>query len=287
MWELRSLYRRLAPTRLNWMTGGSSRAGRTRSGDARRVLSKHVPPTVMQTQTLSLAPDLSRQDIGELESLAQQIPSMGGSEIGQHLRKAARAAPSNSSIVEVGSWLGAGTAQLALGLRERQLDGPVSLHCFDRWEANEAEVAKAAMQNVTFRVCDDTLPWVMRSLQPFGVAITFEKGDFRNATWTGGPISIYVDDAAKTPSKFLHVLKTFGPYWIPGVAVVVFMDYHYWERTGSEKHKCQKRFIESHREHFIPIEGFRTRSSDAFVYRKQVDFGSLNYDTLCTDVPAK
>ena len=61
-----------------------------------------------------------------LHELAEKIPSMGGTEIGALLREAARNAPSNTAIVEVGCWLGAGTAQLALGIRERQNPRPYS-----------------------------------------------------------------------------------------------------------------------------------------------------------------
>ena len=53
-----------------------------------------------------------------LAEIADRIPSMGGMEIGPALREFARAAGPNKAIVEVGCWLGAGTAQLALGVLE-------------------------------------------------------------------------------------------------------------------------------------------------------------------------
>jgi hypothetical protein len=219
--------------------------------------------------------------IPELEQLALQIPSMGGTEIGAQLREAARRAPPKTSIVEVGSWLGAGTAQLALGLREREPDSAIGIHCYDRWEATEQEVEKAArMKNLSLHVGQDTLPWVMHMLRPFGVPISFVKVDLRAATWDGGPISIYIDDAAKTPPKFLHVLKTFGPHWIPGVTLVVLMDFHFWRKTGSDKHKAQKRFIENYRDYFDPVDGFRVDTNDAFLYKRTIDFGSLTGKSL-------
>ena len=60
------------------------------------------------------------------------------------LRNLARHAPAGTSIVEVGTWLGAGTAQLALGIRERARPSEVALHCYDRWQANRSEITKAA-----------------------------------------------------------------------------------------------------------------------------------------------
>ncbi|MEX2127620.1 MAG: hypothetical protein WD871_05195 [Xanthobacteraceae bacterium] len=213
--------------------------------------------------------------------MAAQFPSMGGKEIGPFLRKVARHARPGTSIVEVGSWLGAGTAQLALGVRERQSDQPVSIHCYDRWEASDSEVEKAVRKgNLTLEPGQDTLPWVMQALQPFDVAISFIKGDIMDAKWDGAPISVYVDDAAKTAKKFYRMMKTFGPAMIPGVTALVLMDYHYWEKTGMEEHKCQKIFIENHPEHFVPVEGFRRASSTAFNYVKPLDFDNLKYKSM-------
>jgi hypothetical protein len=234
-----------------------------------------------QIERIRPSPNTNKLSIAELEGLTTQIPSMGGTELGTQLREAARRAPSNTSIVEVGSWLGAGTAQLALGVRERENDGSIGIHCYDRWEATEQEVEKAArMKNLSLHVGQDTLPWVMDRLRPFGVPIDFVKVDLRAATWDSGPISIYIDDAAKTPPKFLHVLKTFGPHWIPGETLVVLMDFHYWKKSGSEGHKAQMRFIERHRDHFDHVGGFRIDSNDAFLYKRPIDFEKLSWRSL-------
>ena len=52
----------------------------------------------------------------DLNDIADGIPSMGGRRFGSLLRRLACDALSGTSIVEVGCWLGAGTAQLALAL---------------------------------------------------------------------------------------------------------------------------------------------------------------------------
>ena len=224
---------------------------------------------------------IAQDELAELEKRAALFPSMGGKEIGPFLRGLARNAPVNTAIVEVGSWLGAGTAQLALGLRERAADQSATVHTYDRWIATKPEAEKAAQKaNIRFSPNQDTLPWVMEALRPFGVGIKFIKGDIAVVEWAGGPISVYVDDAAKAPARFFHVLRTFGPAWIPGVTVLVLMDYHYWEKTGSEEHKCQKYFIDAHPEHFTQIEDFRRASNAAFVYRKKLDFSRLKFDSL-------
>jgi hypothetical protein len=58
------------------------------------------------------------------------------------------------------------------------------------------------------------------------------------------------------------------------------MDFHFWEKTGSEKHKCQMRFIEEFGDHFTVVDGFRTDTSDAFLYRKAIDFHHLRRELL-------
>jgi hypothetical protein len=217
----------------------------------------------------------------ELERRAAQIPSMGGKEIGTFLRAAAREASPNSVIVEVGSWLGAGTAQLALGVRERKGNGTVRIQCYDRWVATKQEVVKAASNGVpNLHAGQDTLPWVMDTLRPFDVPISFVKGDLEDATWDGEPISIYLDDAAKIPKKFYHVLRTFGPAWVPGVTRLILMDYHYWKKTGVAEHRCQTNFVENYREHFEPVVEFRRGSNAAFVYAKRMDFSEVPYRAL-------
>lgn len=190
----------------------------------------------------------------QLEERADRIPSMGGRKISHVLREVAVEAATNTAIVEVGCWLGAGTAQLALGTRDREDPDSVVLHCYDRWTASPTEVKKAAQVGVAIEEGADTLPFVKEALAPFGVQIQFHKGDLFNATWEDRPISVFVDDASKLPRLFHHALFTFGPHWIPGETVVVFMDFHIWKKTQSDNHRCQQRFVEANSECFEVIE---------------------------------
>ena len=136
-----------------------------------------------------------------LSDLARQIPSMGGSEIGSLLRKAALEAPNDTAIVEVGCWLGAGTAQLALGIRDRAEPDRIALHCYDRWQSNESEVEKASRFGLALGTAVDTLPITRRYLTPFDVPIQFHKGDILESQWTGGPISVCSRDSLHRPVR--------------------------------------------------------------------------------------
>ena len=80
----------------------------------------------------------------DLYATAEQIPSMGGSKIGSLLREATRKAFCNRPSWKSVAGPGLETAQLALGIREREHEGDVRLHCYDRWPANKPEVEKAA-----------------------------------------------------------------------------------------------------------------------------------------------
>ena len=182
-------------------------------------------------------------EVADLSDLASQIARQGDKKIYPLLRELARTAPANTAIVEIGSWFGAGTAHLALGIRERPCPGDITLHCYDRWQASRREVAKKAkFPGAKLKVGNDILPHVRRTLEPFGVPIQFQKGELLSASWSGTPISVYVDDASKSPELFVHALDTFLPSWIPGSTRVVLMDFDYLEKLGTYEHQCQKLF---------------------------------------------
>ena len=212
---------------------------------------------------------------------AQRIPSMGGLEIGSALQQFSADAPSGTSIVEVGTWLGAGTAQIALGVRQREVVSEIEIHCFDRWKASDAEVTKARPCGLNLTVGMDLLPIVRNTLKRFDVVTRFHQGDVICARWDAGPISVYIDDAAKKWRDFYHMLRTFGPHWIPGETVVVLMDYEFWKTRESLDYRCQLEFIESNRSCFEPIDcvskaskhgGIMPVQPAAFRYTDKINF---------------
>ena len=207
----------------------------------------------------------------DLSGVADGIPSMGGHKVGPILRDLAREAPAGTSIVEVGTWLGAGTAQLALGMRERQSRGDVALHCYDRWQATRNQTIKAARFGVRLAVGEDTLPRVRRTMEPFGVSVEYHKGELLESRWSGEPISVYVDDASKMPETFMHSLSTFGSSWMPGTTLVVLMDYEHWKTSGDPRHQCQKKFIESNGSCFERLVRFDDARHPVFLYKESFD----------------
>ncbi len=220
----------------------------------------------------------------KIENAEIDIPSMGGDKLKDFLEELLPRLTPNTSIVEVGVWLGAGTSQIASLLRQSGMDESIDIHCYDRWQASHSEAEKASKHGITIKAGDDTLPLVKSMLSSYVDIVHFHQCDLSTATWEGGAISLYIDDAAKNPELFYHVLKTFGPYWIPGKTIIILMDYYYWKKESGRKsviHRCQQDFIEQYDAHFELIEDFKSKhdisfSNEAFIYKKQLDFGSLH-----------
>ncbi len=199
------------------------------------------------------------------------IPSMGGTAIGVQLQRYAMEAPDKTSIVELGTWLGAGTRQLALGAQQWRKD--IEIHTYDWFIIRGNEVAKAWKFGVRVYDGQDSLPLVKENLKDIKVPIFYHKGEITKAPWTGRPISVYVDDACKYEKTFIPALKIFSPHWIPGKTVVVFMDYyfHLW-RPGDPGLHFQHQFVEAHPESFKHIGDCKDYCVAYFLYTGGLKF---------------
>lgn len=191
---------------------------------------------------------LSTRPATDLLKAAWALPSMGGREIGTALMMLAEAVPPGQAIVEVGCWMGSGTAHMALGARENG----TPIHCFDRWKANLAEVRKAAQFGVTLERGQDTLPLVRENLEPFGADIAFHQGGLLKSAWSGGPIGLYVDDASKSPELWHHAVRTFIPN-VPVGGFLVLMDFYFFEKAGA-RYKAQYRWMATRGDQFRMLE---------------------------------
>ena len=191
----------------------------------------------------------------------QSIPSMGGAELSSQLERFAR--ESRGSAVEVGSWMGAGTIALARGISATKNH----LYVYDRWRATEEEVRKAKTAGVSIQSSDDLLPQVRKHVLEVARNVSFIQGEITDAKYAGGPIGLYVDDAAKTEKLFRYVTGLFAPQWLDGATVVLMDFYHY--RKGGERFRFQERVISAFPESFekITLENSQELSGAAFSYR--------------------
>lgn len=216
------------------------------------------------------------------ESPTVLIPEMGGRRIGNFLREKVTDAAPSTSIVELGTWLGAGTAQMCAALRTRTDNHNIRIHTFDSFSISASSAEKAKSQGVIFNEGDDTLPWVRQTLEPYGPLVEFHKGMLDETTsWNGGPISIYVDDATKYPYPFHLCLKAFGPSWIPGETIVVLMDALIYLKIKDLPAKnlahlrVQHDFVTNRPDNFTRIDGLRDTSAAAYRYNGGIDFSCL------------
>ena len=210
---------------------------------------------------------------------ALKIPSQGGTGIGGFLQEAAIHARQTTNIIEIGAWLGAGTAQLALGALKRINPQTIQIHTYDKFTASRPEVEKAALKNVMLVAGEDTLPKVKKFLSGFDPLIQFHKINLMNSKYPEKkPISVYVDDAAKTPELFTHMLRTFSPYWIPGETVLVFMDFRYWRRFPDKPDfKYQQFIVDNYPDSFRLLQTFERKAGVAFKYEKPLSSSDIKH----------
>lgn len=191
----------------------------------------------------------------------KKIPHMGGGTLGPWLQKYASNADPGTAIVELGTWLGAGTQYLAEGAP----DG-VTVHTYDKFQIKGNEVDKAARQGLTVRHKQDSLSVVKEFLKDYD-NIIFYKGEITSAKWMGPKISVHVDDACKLLPEFKFAINTFSPYWIPGKTILVLMDFYFYiKRVDIPGYICQKNWMDKHKENFKHIESWEDQSSAAFLY---------------------
>jgi hypothetical protein len=198
--------------------------------------------------------------------MVQVIPSMGGAALSKGLIKYTMKAPDHTAAVLLGTWLGADTLPLILGVEKSGKD--IEVHSYDCFEIHGNEVDKAAKFGVELHEGQDTLPLVKEYLSGHDFVKTFlHKGEITNQTWMDRRISIYVDDACKYEKEFILVLKIFSPFWIPGETIVILRDfYFYLQRPYDKGLRFQKYFIQSQGDSFRFISGSKKLCTAIFRY---------------------
>jgi len=188
----------------------------------------------------------------ELEDYADTIPSMGGKELKKHIFKYVEGVKEKRSIVELGTWMGAATAQIALALLYYGKDNPV--YTYDKFLVSGRQPLKAAKAGWEIHRRDDIYKTVVKILEPFDCDITVIKGIIQDVSYNREKIGLYIDDALKQEERFLKALKTFSPYFVPGETVCILMDYYLFEKRRDKKHQFQYDFMQKHKDNFELIE---------------------------------
>ncbi len=235
---------------------------------------------------LAADPDLSPHGETPIPSLAP-IPSMTNARVLRHLYECCRRHRGVGEVVEVGSWLGASAAYMAAGLREA--GARATLHCFDAWRATEYEVLRAAGKDgyvspsevpVRLSVGQDLAALFLNNVIPVYPRVKATKTDIKDIKWNGRLVELLHDDGSKYDQEFRHVLRTFGPAFIPGVTLLVLSDYNYWKLPHCpdekrEELRAQTTLMETLGDHFNIVFDSEVASAVTFLYTKAFDFTRL------------
>lgn len=201
----------------------------------------------------------------DLETIADIIPSMTGEKAKRLLRQYASRVKPGHSIIEVGVWLGACTAQLALGIMDSHTNNMI--HIYDRFCANNSEIKKAEWQGVVLYEEENTRYIFKGYMERFPVRIKINTCNIKKAKYKGQKIGLYVDDAAKRKEYFDRMIKVFFPYFVANETILFLMDYFYFERTGCSAHKYQYEYMQAHKKQFKFIQRIDKTSSAIFRYK--------------------
>lgn len=205
---------------------------------------------------------------------------MSSYEIGTYLQGVAATVQAPHCIVEIGPWLGANTARMAHGTTAQEK--PAIVHAYDLFQARSDEVRKAASVGLEIGLGDDTRPLVQRLIASFGGTVDLHKGDILDIEWDDTPIGLYVDDAAKTPTHFYSMMRTFAPSFVPGETIVVLMDYGFWRdrptMRARHRFRVQQNLIERYPASFEEIRNdvFDGGVMAAFRFLKPFPMGMVN-----------
>lgn len=147
------------------------------------------------------------------------VPAKHSNEFKPIIRSYAAQVPAHQCIVELGTYWGAGT-----------------------WEIADASTCPVYTYD-WFKL--DQLETVREHLKSYESRITYCIGDIYRAKFDGPPIALFVDDASKT--NFPNVFSRFEQYLTPD-AVLVLQDFHHdipnlhnavrlrgWEQIGGWK----------------------------------------------------
>lgn len=176
--------------------------------------------------------------------------------------------------IELGSWLGATAYPLLEGLVQAGYNKP--FYAYERWEANQEQVDKAAKQGVQLYARQNLVGLFLENIISVYDNVSVNKGEISETVleYSAGPIEICILDAPKMNPVFMNVIKALSPYWIPGVTVLGLLDYHFYKwKSGrmAERLLAPVEFMEANKECFTKLIDWPEKTSAAFFkYEKKL-----------------
>jgi hypothetical protein len=203
--------------------------------------------------------------VQDLEAHANKIPAMSNFITKETIRYYVSKIKNDRAIVEVGVWLGACTAYIALGLKDSHKDN--TIYVYDRFVANDSEVSKAEWNGIVLYEGENTKSIFQAFLAPYCANIKLSKCNIFKAKYKGPKIGVFIDDVSKREKYFEHTIKTFKKYFIPGETICFFMDYFFFEKTGLKIHRYQYDWMQAHKKEFQFIKHVEDSCCGIFLYK--------------------
>lgn len=134
-------------------------------------------------------------------------------------------------IVDLGTWLGSSTINIAKGLSENKkvLNKNKRIFAYDlyTWEDSlDYYVANTEYQNM-FKQGDD-YKWLFLKLTNSYEPFIEIKGNVLNDAWNNKPIEFLFVDAMKNIETTHQILKSFYPFLIPKKSILVYQDFDHY-----------------------------------------------------------
>jgi len=139
-----------------------------------------------------------------------KIPTMVTDKCLETIREYSRHVESGN-IVEIGTFLGACTQQICLGLQDVNAERCIWIWCYDYFKCvSRSQVTKAKRGGVKLELGRSYYFIFKKAIKIYKREVRCLDGDIRKAKWRGGKcIALLIDDASKQKSVFDHVAKTF------------------------------------------------------------------------------
>jgi hypothetical protein len=218
-------------------------------------------------------------DIKELIRIAKQIPELGygGNSVSKYLIKYSSLVSQDHDIVEVGSFFGSGTSYLSIGLMMSENKKSV-IHCYDTFEIDNEYQKKMENKKYEKIKIGNSLNVFKKYMKPFSANIKTYKGKIENAKeYKGRSIGLLVDDICFGKLKNDSLFKMVYGKLIPGVTIIILMDYCYYEKISIvefPEFNYQKKFMELNKNVFEPM----TRTKHGLGYLFRYLGGEINYE---------
>lgn len=145
----------------------------------------------------------------ELPEGATSIPAMTRPAEQFAFYQLAKEMAPQGAVVELGTWLGAGTVWLAAGVRDS--GSRRRMHTWDRFRWQPIHAYKAGGD---LKV--PMIEQVRRNLGNLAPLVEIHQGEIIQAEWSGGQIALLVADGPKRLREIAAMLSIFGPHMGPG-----------------------------------------------------------------------